>query len=659
MKHHQKPLSYATHSDWYSDHFQSLTSAAPDSILYTYDSAYHGFAAALSPEEAESLRQSDSVLGVYEDTVYTLHTTRTPEFLGLETDLGPWIGHSLQELNQASQDVIIGVLDTGVWPESKSFSDANMPDVPSRWRGECEAADDFDPKIHCNKKLIGARFFSRGYNMAASDGKETQSPRDGDGHGTHTASTAAGSQVENASLLGYASGKARGMAPQARLATYKVCWKSGCLGSDILAAMDRAILDGVDVLSLSLGGGSAPYARDTIAIGAFAAMEKGIVVSCSAGNSGPAKASLANVAPWIMTVGAGTIDRDFPAFAVLGNGEKYNGVSLYSGEGMGSKPVELVYNKAGGNSSSNLCLAGSLDPAIVRGKVVLCDRGISARVEKGAVVKEAGGVGMILANTAASGEELVADSHLLPAVAVGRKVGDVIRQYVKTAENPTAVLSFGGTVVNVKPSPVVAAFSSRGPNTVTPQILKPDVIGPGLNILAAWPQAVGPTGLEKDTRRTQFNIMSALSPGLVYDATPDDYVAFLCSLDYTIEMIQVVVKRPNVTCARKFRDPGQLNYPSFSVVFGKSRVVRYTRELTNVGAAGSVYRVSAEAPSNVVVSVKPSNLVFRNVGDKQRYTVTFVSQKGVDPLTNGFGSVTWKNDQNQVRSPVSFTWTRV
>ncbi|KAK6147614.1 hypothetical protein DH2020_018526 [Rehmannia glutinosa] len=650
------------------------------------------------------LRQSDSVLGVYEDTVYTLHTTRTPEFLGLDTDLGQWVGHSLQELNQASQDVIIGVLDTGVWPESKSFSDANMPDVPSRWRGECEAADDFDPKIHCNKKLIGARFFSRGYNMAASDGKETQSPRDGDGHGTHTASTAAGSQVENASLLGYASGKARGMAPQARLATYNVCWKSGCLGSDILAAMDRAILDGVDVLSLSLGGGSAPYARDTIAIGAFAAMEKGIVVSCSAGNSGPAKASLANVAPWIMTVGAGTIDRDFPAFAVLGNGDKYNGVSLYSGEGMGSKPVELVYNKAGGNSSSNLCLAGSLDPAIVRGKVVLCDRGISARVEKGAVVKEAGGVGMILANTAASGEELVADSHLLPAVAVGRKVGDVIRQYVKTAENPTAVLSFGGTVVNVKPSPVVAAFSSRGPNTVTPQILKPDVIGPGVNILAAWPQAVGPTGLEKDSRRTQFNIMSGTSMSCPHisglaallkaahpEWSPSAIKSALMTTAYTLDNTNSPlryasdyslstpwahgaghvnptkpsrpdscrVKHPNVTCAMKFRDPGQLNYPSFSVVFGKSRVVRYTRELTNVGAAGSVYRVSAEAPTNVVVSVKPSNLVFRNVGDKQRYTVTFVSQKGVDLLTNGFGSVTWKNDQNQVRSPVSFTWTRV
>ncbi|KAI3443549.1 hypothetical protein Pfo_000214 [Paulownia fortunei] len=516
------------------------------------------------------------------------------------------------------------------------------------------------------------------------------------------------------------------MATHARLATYRVCWKSGCLGSDILAAMDRAILDGVDVLSLSLGGGSAPYARDTIAIGAFAAMEKGILVSCSAGNSGPAEASLANVAPWMMTVGAGTLDRDFPAFATLGNGQKYTGVSLYSGGGMGSKLVELVYSK-GSNSSNNLCLAGSLDPAVVRGKVVVCDRGISARVEKGAVVRDAGGVGMILANTATSGEELVADSHLLPAVAVGRKVGDMIRQYVKTAKNPTAVLSFGGTVVNVKPSPVVAAFSSRGPNMVTPQILKPDVIGPGVNILAAWSQAVGPTGLEKDTRKSQFNIMSgtsmscphisglaallkaahpewspsaiksalmttaymldntnsplrdaadysistpwahgaghvdphkALSPGLVYDATPEDYIAFLCSLDYTIEMIQIIVKRPNITCARKFRDPGQLNYPSFSVLFGKSRVVRYTRVLTNVDAVGSVYQVSVEAPPSVVVSVKPSKLVFRNVGDKKSYTVTFVSQKGVNPLTNAFGSITWKNVQNQVKSPVSFSWTR-
>lgn len=337
---------------------------------------------------------------------------------------------------------------------------------------------------------------------------ETESPRDQDGHGTHTASTAAGSPVANASMLGYASGTARGMAPRARVASYKVCWSTGCFGSDILAGMDRAILDGVNVLSMSLGGGSAPYFRDTIAIGAFSAMERGIFVSCSAGNSGPTRASLANVAPWIMTVGAGTLDRDFPAYAMLGNSKRITGVSLYSGPGMGNKRVGLVYRNS--SSSGNLCLPGTLDSKSVKGKVVLCDRGVNARVEKGAVVRDAGGVGMILANEAANGEELVADSHLLPAVAVGWKAGNLIKAYVTSAPNPTAVLSFGGTVLDVRPSPVVAAFSSRGPNIVTPQILKPDVIGPGVNILAAWSEAVGPTGLEKDTRRTKFNIMSGI-----------------------------------------------------------------------------------------------------------------------------------------------------
>ncbi|KAI4344616.1 hypothetical protein L6164_011821 [Bauhinia variegata] len=742
MKHHQKPSMYPTHRDWYSANLQSIsTSTNSDSLLYAYTTAYNGFAASLDPEEAEALRRSDSVLGVYEDTVYTLHTTRTPEFLGLNTESGLWEGHNTLQLDQASRDVIIGVLDTGVWPESKSFDDSGMPEIPTRWRGECESGPDFSPS-RCNKKLIGARSFSRGFHMASGGGshymkkdKEIVSPRDRDGHGTHTASTAAGSHVANASLLGYASGTARGMAHQARVAAYKVCWSTGCFGSDILAGMDRAIQDGVDVLSLSLGGNSAPYYRDTIAIGAFAAIERGIFVSCSAGNSGPSRASLANVAPWIMTVGAGTLDRDFPAYTLLGNGKRFSGVSLYSGKGMGNKPVALVYNKGSGSntsssSSSTMCMPGSLDPEVVRGKVVICDRGVNARVEKGAVVRDAGGVGMILANTAASGEELVADSHLLPAVAVGKAVGDEIRAYGQSHPNPTAILSFGGTVLNVRPSPVVAAFSSRGPNLVTPQILKPDVIGPGVNILAAWSDAIGPSGLAQDTRKAQFNIMSgtsmscphisglaallkaahpdwspsavksalmttayvhdntrsplkdaaggsystpwahgaghvnpqkALSPGLVYDASPADYIAFLCSLDYTPEHIQTITKHPNVTCSKKLADPGQLNYPSFSVLFGSKRVVRYTRTLTNVGAAGTAYNVTVGGPSTVRIAVKPTRLVFGQVGQRQRYTVTFVSSKKASDITvrTAFGSIMWSNEHNQVRSPVAFAWTEL
>ncbi|KDP33922.1 hypothetical protein JCGZ_07493 [Jatropha curcas] len=733
MKHNAKPESFATHHDWYSASLQSITSAS-DSLLYTYTTAFPGFAASLDPEEVDSLRNSDAVLDVYEDTIYSLHTTRTPQFLGLSTDLGFFNGHTTLDIDQASHDVVIGVLDTGVTPGSKSFDDSGMPEIPTRWKGECESAQDFSPTL-CNKKLIGARYFSKGYRMASGGGylrkpKEIESPRDQDGHGTHTASTAAGSQVANASLLGYASGTARGMAPHSRVAAYKVCWNTGCFGSDILAGMDRAIADGVDVLSLSLGGGSAPYYRDTVAIGAYSAMERGIFVSCSAGNSGPNRATLANVAPWIMTVGAGTLDRDFPAYAVLGDKSRFSGVSLYSGTGMGNKLVGLVYNKR--NISSNLCLPGSLEPTMVRGKVVVCDRGINARVEKGAVVRDAGGIGMILANTAASGEELVADSHLLPAVAVGRKAGDKIREYVSNHPNPTALLSFGGTVLNVRPSPVVAAFSSRGPNMVTPQILKPDLIGPGVNILAAWSDSVGPTGLEKDTRKTQFNIMSgtsmscphisgvaallkaahpswspsaiksalmttayvvdntnsplrdagsdvagafsnpwahgsghvdphkALTPGLVYDISTQEYEAFLCSLGYTIDHVQAIVKRPNVTCSKKFRDPGELNYPSFSVVFASKRVVRYTRELTNVGEAGSIYEVAVNGPSTVGVTVKPTKLVFKNVGDKLRYTVTFVAKKGANQdARSEFGSIVWRNAQHQVRSPIAFTWTHL
>ncbi|KAL6496462.1 hypothetical protein OROGR_029720 [Orobanche gracilis] len=720
------PAQYATLNDWYSDHLQTFTYTDHGSVVYTYDVVCNGFAVSLTAEEAESLSQSNGVFGMYEDTVYTLHTSRTPEFLGLETEKGPWAGHSPKGLNMASGDVIIGVLDTGVWPESKSYRDDNMPNVPARWLGGCEAAPDFDPKIHCNKKLIGARSFKNGYNMATGN-KELGSPRDTDGHGTHTSSTAAGSLVNNANIFGYARGHARGMTLSARLASYKVCGSKGCYATDILAAMDRAIHDGVDILSISLGSEPGPYFHNPVAIGAFAAMEKGILVSCSAGNSGPSKGTVTNVAPWILTVGASTIDRDFPAFAILGNGEKkmfFKGVSLYSGKGMGKKPVGLVY-KTGGNDSSKLCLPGSLGSSDVRGKVVVCDRGVSPRVEKGLVVMKAGGVGMILLNTEESGDEMVADSHLLPAVLVGKKIGDQIRRYVMTDKKPTAVLSFGGTTLNVKPAPMVAAFSSRGPNTVTPEILKPDVIGPGVNILAAWSNTVGPSGLDNDTRRTEFNILSgtsmscphisglaalvkaahpdwspsaiksalmttaytldntnsslrdladgslstpfahgsghvnprmSLSPGLVYDATAKDYIMFLCSLDYNAVQLSQIVKR-NVTCDKKFRNPGQLNYPSFSVLFGgeSGRVARYTRKLTNVGDPGSSYEVSVEAPKNVVVIVKSTKLVFKKVGDRRRYTVTFVSKRGAE-AKDGYGSIVWKNNVHQVRSPVSFSW---
>ncbi|CAN6287554.1 unnamed protein product [Urochloa humidicola] len=499
------PAEYADHGEWYG---ASLRSVSSSKMLYSYDTVLHGFSARLTAQEADDLSCLAGVLAVNPEARYELHTTRTPEFLGIAgggaADLFPQSG--------TAADVVVGVLDTGVWPESPSYDDSGLPEVPTFWKGTCE----FNTSSSCNRKLVGARFFSRGYEAAMGPidtGRESKSPRDDDGHGTHTSSTAAGAAVPGASLFGFASGTARGMAPRARVAAYKVCWLGGCFSSDILAGMDAAVADGCGVLSLSLGGGAADYSRDSVAIGAFAAMEQGVLVSCSAGNAGPGSSTLSNVAPWITTVGAGTLDRDFPAYVSLGNGENYTGVSLYSGKPLpANTPIPIIYAANASNSTAgNLCMPGTLSPEKVAGKIVVCDRGVSARVQKGFVVRDAGAAGMVLANTAANGQELVADAHLLPAAGVGEREGEAIKSYVASAASPTATIVVAGTQVGVRPSPVVAAFSSRGPNTVTPEILKPDVIAPGVNILAAWTGKAGPTGLAADNRRVGFNIISGTS----------------------------------------------------------------------------------------------------------------------------------------------------
>ncbi|KAJ1411683.1 Peptidase S8/S53 domain [Sesbania bispinosa] len=221
--------------------------------------------------------------------------------------------------------------------------------------------------------------------------------------------------------------------------------------------------------------------------------------------------SVTNLAPWLTTVGAGTIDRDFPAEVVLGDGRRLSGVSLYSGAPLKGQMYELIYPGKSGVLVDSLCMENSLDPNVVKGKIVVCDRGSSPRVAKGMVVKKAGGVGMILANGVSNGEGLVGDAHLLPTCALGADEGDVIKAYISSSENPTATIDFKGTVLGIKPAPVLASFSARGPNGLNPEILKPDLIAPGVNILAAWTDAVGPSGLDSDMRKSEFNIMSGTS----------------------------------------------------------------------------------------------------------------------------------------------------
>ncbi|KAG6644334.1 subtilisin-like protease SBT1.7 [Carya illinoinensis] len=726
------PASFNDHSQWYAASLKSVSDSAE--MLYTYNNAIHGFSTALTVEEAESLEQQSGILSVQPEVRYELHTTRTPEFLGIENTEAPLFPTSNQE-----SDVIVGVFDTGVWPELKSFDDTGMGPVPRGWKGGCEVATTF-LSSSCNRKLIGARFFSKGYELAIGsiDPKtESKSPRDDDGHGTHTSTTAAGSAVAGANLFGYASGIARGMATQARIAVYKVCWLGGCFSTDIVAAMDKAIEDGVHVISMSIGGGISEYYNDIIATAAFNATAQGIIVSCSAGNSGPDPGSLTNVAPWITTVGAGTLDRDFPAVVNLGNRRSYTGVSLYNGKPLPDSQLPLVYaSNVSTESYGHLCMSNTLIPEKVAGKVVVCDRGSNARVEKGLEVRKAGGVGMILANTDSYGEELVADAHLLPTAAVGRKAGDAIKNYILSGHDPTATIGKVETNLGVQPSPVVAAFSSRGPNPLTPGILKPDLIAPGVNILAGWTGKAGPTGLENDTRHVSFNIISgtsmscphvsglaallkashpewspaairsalmttayttykngetiidvasgiastpfdlgaghvnpvaALDPGLVYDATVDDYLSFLCALKYSSDQIKKATNRDFTCDSSKNYSTGDLNYPSFAVPLttasgkggglGVSSTVKYTRTLTNVGTPAT-YKVvvSPSKVPSVKIVVEPESLAFNGAYEKKSYTVTFIATSMPSGSTS-FAQLEWSDGKHSVRSPVAFTWT--
>ncbi|CAI9103723.1 OLC1v1002262C3 [Oldenlandia corymbosa var. corymbosa] len=431
-------------------------------------------------------------------------------------------------MTQSPVFCLVYLFSTGIWPESESFRDDKMESVPPRWKGKCQAGEKFD-QSNCNRKIIGARWYIKGFqaeigNISTEDGAEFLSARDATGHGTHTSSTAAGTYVENADFLGLAKGQARGGFPSAMLAIYKVCWASGgCSTADILAAFDDAIFDGVDIISMSLG--SVPplssYIDDVVAVGSFHAVARGIPVVCSGGNGGPFPQTVVNTSPWVITVAASTIDRAFPTAITLGNNITIVGQSLYVEEKFdGFYPIvygEDIASDDAEEFEARNCDEGALNATLAQGKVILCFESQSQRSAISAArnVLIAGGVGLIFARFPTKEVALCTD---VPCIQVDFSLATTLLTYIGSADNPMVKFSAPKTSLGKMISPEVALFSSRGPNSLSPSVLKPDIAAPGVNILAAWsPASSVLTNVDAGKTRADesaallFNIVSGTS----------------------------------------------------------------------------------------------------------------------------------------------------
>lgn len=669
---------------------------------------------------------------------YSLHTTRSWEFSGLDEVIqtNRLSREDLLFKAQYGKDVIVGMFDTGVWSESESFNDEGMGPIPKSWKGICQTGDHFNSS-NCNKKLIGARYYLKAYEAYYGPLNTTldcKSPRDWDGHGSHTASTVGGQRVPNAEALGgFAHGTASGGAPQVRLSIYKVCWAipgkgkeegNTCFFEDVLAAMDDAIGDGVHVMSLSLGS-SKPvnYTQDGVAIGALHGIKHNIVTVCSAGNSGPAPSTLTNPAPWIVTVAASSLDRSFVAHLQLGNGLRLKGETVTPYRLPKGKMYPLVYAAQVVNPDvpktyiAGQCLDGSLSPEKVKGKIVFCMRGNGTRVGKGMEVKRAGGIGFILGNSIANGAELPADAHILPATAVTSDDAVKILKYINSQKHPTGYIYPARTVTHTKPAPFMAAFSSRGPNVNSPDILKPDITAPGLNIMAAWTGALGPTKTRGDHRVVKYNVISGTSMSCPHVAAaaallkaihPDWSAAAIRSalmtsaglvnnvgrviteasgkpadpfqfgaghfrpekaadpglvynasyIDYLLFLCSSGIQGvdPSFKCPKEAPPPNNLNYPSFSFPKLNGRVT-VTRSVTNVGGSKSVYFASVKPPLGFSVKVTPPILFFDSVGQQKSFKVVVEAERDMTNMIEkgeySFGWLTWSDNIHIVRSSIA------
>ncbi|MES3020098.1 MAG: S8 family peptidase [Pseudomonadota bacterium] len=727
--------------------------------IHNYRLVFNGFSARLSERQVRALRKVAGVAAITPDVAREPLTNYTPAFLGLDQPNGLW--NQLGGRARAGENIVIGIVDSGVWPENPAFSDrvdlSGTPAFgagtvlaygapPPGWRGECQGGEGFTAN-HCNNKLIGARYFNAGFLGSGRTLHWTDfvSPRDSvagpnghGGHGTHTASTAGGNNNVAASVGAVPMGAVSGIAPRARVAVYKVCWtyvdpdnpdgtgsRNSCYTSDSVAAIERAVADGVHVLNYSISG-SQDSVVDPVELAFLGASNAGVFVAASAGNAGE-PGSVAHVSPWLTTVAASTHNRFNGATVTTGAGARYTGASLnatpvanaplLSARDAGSTPYASLGTQD--QDARRLCFsaadraayggsaAAALEPARVAGKVLLCERGVSARVDKSRTVADAGGIGMILID---NGAGLVSEVHAVPTVHVSAADGAALRAYASATAAPTVSLSRFSIQVGSQPAPVMAGFSSRGPNQNNPNVLKPDLSAPGVDILAG----VTPAYTEAQRDAIENGTLAPQPAWSFYQGTSmsSPHVAGLAALlkqrhpDWSPAMIKSSLMTTAATTyddgvpgigngrlpwaqgaghvvPNRAADPGlvyelaaqdyyrflcgtgatpaagcrtigalapfNLNLPSMTAsnVLGR---LTLQRSVTNVGAAPARYVASASVPG-FTVRVEPPTL---NLAPGQRASFGVTLTRTTAPIGAwSYGALEWRDGVHVVRSPLT------
>jgi subtilisin family serine protease len=635
----------------------------------TYTTAFNGFSAKLTAAQATALAKDPRVAAVTPSRLVKADAATAGKTGGVSAQ------PAKTTTGGKSSGVVIGVIDTGIWPESASFA-ATMP-APKGWHGTCQTGDGF-PAGACNGKILGARYFADAWLSAYGslpDG-EILSARDMQGHGTHTASTAAGLPVKHAMVLGRDLGPISGVAPDAQIAVYKALWGGSGFDSDIIAAIDAAVADGVQVINYSIGASFGDYQPNSPIGNAFLnAYLAGVFVAASAGNDG-FSGMISNAEPWVTTVGA-AVERSNEATVRLGDGTRIVGTSMDRLPSSRSTPIVFADQAGSLDDGAQFCWSGSLDPAKVKGKLVACD--FDSAGEAVDEVKAKGGAGVVLFQS--TGNVRLNVIYDFPAVYLwsAEQAGKLFNYLWAHRTDGTAALVTGGDGSSLVGLPSVAGLSSYGPDQVHTGLQKPDLVADGIDVVAAvspmgggrlfdaysgtsmaaphvagmaavlrarnpkWSPGATASALRTtatDTRGTTSPLqqgsglprpVSAADPGLVIEPSAAELTAF-------------------ATAA--VPDGKEINLPSIALrEYDGTKPVRLTRRLTNVGSKTETYTARVDGLAGMKVTVSPRTF---SVKPGATATVTITLERGTatwDRYTTG--SLVFASAKHRVRLTVA------